>query len=260
VFGLFLDFSSAYNTVLYSRLFRKLEKVLSSEEIQLIKAIYSRNRIRIGNQSFTPNVGVAQGSVISPSLFNVYCEDLYEGIRDDAIVDMDDMLGYADDMLILATSMSQLRTVISIVRLWCVENNLKVNESKSGILEFVPRMGKNNFYLEVGSKFEGFPVVDKYKYLGLWIDSKMTMEPQLKHIKDKANFLTYKLYPLLKCASLSYRINLWKVLTRPLYEMLFGLYYYDGDSNKEKVQRVLRKTFKSFTLLKKMLMVTQSRF
>jgi len=198
VFGLFLDFSSAYNTVLHSRLFRKPEKVLSSEEIQLIKAIYSRNRIRIGNQSFTPNVGVAQGSVISPSLFNVYCEDLYEGIRDDAIVDMDDMLGYADDMLILATSMSQLRTVISIVRLWCVENNLKVNESKSGILEFVPRMGKNNFYLEVGSKFEGFPVVDKYKYLGLWIDSKMTMEPQLKHIKDKANFLTYKLVPLIE--------------------------------------------------------------
>jgi len=86
VFGLFIDFSNAYNTVLHHKLFEKLEKALSKEEIQLVKALYSRNRIRLGNQCFTPNVGVAQGSVISPSLFNVYCEDLYIDIMDRAVV------------------------------------------------------------------------------------------------------------------------------------------------------------------------------
>jgi len=249
VFGLFLDFSSAYNTVLHSRLFAKLEKVLSLREIELIKAIYSRSRIRLGEQSFTPNIGVAQGSVISPALFNVYCEDLYENIRDLAFVCEDDMLGYADDLLILVTSLSQLRQVISIVRLWCQENNLKINAQKSGILEFMPRAGPSVPYLQIGSCFEGFPIVDKYKYLGVWVDSKLTLDPQLKYIKDKVSFLSQKLWPLLKCVSLDYRINLWRVFVRPLFEMVSSIYVVEGASNKEKVIGLLRKTFKSFTLL-----------
>ena len=96
VFGLFLDFSNAYNTIPHQRLFTKLLKALSLAEVQMVKAIYSRCRIKLGNHSFTPNVGVAQGSVIFPALFNIYCEDLYEDVRDIAVVNVEDILGYAD--------------------------------------------------------------------------------------------------------------------------------------------------------------------
>ena len=41
-FCLFLDFKSAYNTIPHEELFEKLERALSSKEIQLLKAIYSR--------------------------------------------------------------------------------------------------------------------------------------------------------------------------------------------------------------------------
>ena len=251
MFGLFLDFSSAYNTVLHSRLYEKLQKVLSLSEIQMIKAVYSRSRIRLGEYSFTPNIGVAQGSVISPALFNIYCEDLYEDVRDQATVSEEDMLGYADDLLILVTNLNQLRLVIQIIRTWCEENNLKINSKKSGIVEFLPRVGSRDHYLKVGSYFDGFPVVDKYKYLGLWIDCKLTMEPQLDHIREKAAFLRYKLLPLLRNVSLSYRINLWRVFVRPLFEMLAGLFYVDAESNKKDALRLVRKTFKNFTLLSK---------
>jgi len=157
-----LDFSSAYNTVLHSKLFQKLKKVLSHDEVQLIKAIYSRSRIRLGDQSFTPNIGVAQGSAISPALFKKYFEDLYQGVRDEQQqVNEDDLLRYADDMLILVTSIQQLRRVIWFIKAWCIENDLKINSSKSGIMEFVPRQGRNNYYLQVGTEVEGFPVVDR---------------------------------------------------------------------------------------------------
>jgi len=251
VFGLFLDFSSAYNTVLHSGLFKKLEKVLSLKEIDLIRAIYSRSRIRLGERSFTPNIGVAQGSVISPALFNVYCEDMYEDIRDEAFISVDDMLGYADDLLILTTNLSQLRKVIRIIKAWCTENNLKINAQKSGIVEFMPRAGSNDSYLQIGSCFEEFPVVDKYKYLGLWIDGKLTLDPQLKHIDEKVKFLSFKLFPLLKCVSLDYRMNLWKVFVRPMFEMLSCLYVVEAESNRNRVVTLLRKTFKRFTLLSK---------
>jgi len=77
------------------------------------------------------------------------------------------------------------------------------------------------------------------------------MDPQIKHIKEKVNFLGYKLWPLLRCVSLNYRIDLWKMFMRPLFEMIAGLFSMEGKSNKEKILRLIRKTFKAFTLLKK---------
>ena len=70
-YGVFFDLSNAYNTILHSKLFEKLKGILNEDEIQLIKAIYSRIKIKIGKETFTPNVEVAQGSVISPALFNI---------------------------------------------------------------------------------------------------------------------------------------------------------------------------------------------
>ena len=132
---------------------------------------------------------------------------------------------------------------------WCRDNNLHLNPKKSGIVEFQPRQGRTSNYLQIGTCVSGIPVVEKYKYLGVWIDGKLSMEPQIQHIKDKTNFLVHKLWPLLKTVSLDYRINLWKVLVRPMFEMLAGHYFMDNPSNKEKVMNCLKKTFKNFTLL-----------
>jgi len=135
VYGLFIDFSSAYNTILHSKLFQRLEKVLDNQEIEYLRALYSRNKIRLGQHSFNPNIGVAQGSVISPALFDIYTEDLLCKVEQ-AGIDMEDIFAYADDILILCTSLSQLRMVIKLLREWSGENNLYLNEKKSAIVPF----------------------------------------------------------------------------------------------------------------------------
>jgi len=71
-----LDFKSAYNTIPHKELFEKLNCALSGKEIQLLKAIYTRLKIRLGNESIRYNNGVAQGNMISPVLFDIYAEDL----------------------------------------------------------------------------------------------------------------------------------------------------------------------------------------
>jgi len=74
IYGLFIDFSNAYNMVPHSRLFEKLRSkaVLEEKEIQFIEQMYARYRIKLGGSRLRCNKGVAQGSVISPSLFDIY--------------------------------------------------------------------------------------------------------------------------------------------------------------------------------------------
>jgi hypothetical protein len=251
LFGLFIDFSSAYNTILHSKLFDRLKKVLDQDEIQLIQAIYSRNRIRLGKETLTPNIGLAQGSVISPALFNIYCEELYEKINVEADVPLEDLLGYADDLLILCSSQEQLRKAIRIIRKWSMENNLKLNERKSGIVEFLPKYGKTGRELTIGKNYEGIPVVESYKYLGVQVDSKLTLNPQLSHIESKTNYIYFKLWPVLNKVSLDYRINLWNMLIKPLFEMCLSLYTEISSTNQEATRTMIRKTFRKLTLLKK---------
>lgn len=68
--------------------------------------------------------------------------------------------------------------------------------------------------------------------------------PDTTHQRENKFFGT-----LLKKVSLDYRINLWRVLVKPLFEMKAGHYFLENKSNKDKVLICLRKTFKSFTLL-----------
>ena len=83
------------------------------------------------------------------------------------------------------------------------------------------------------------------------IDRKLTIDPQVTHIRNKVDFLHYKLYPLLRNVSLDFRVDLWTLLVRPLFEMLTGQYLVECKTNQEKAGVLLRKTFKKFSLLKK---------
>ena len=74
----------------------------------------------------------------------------------------------------------------------------------------------------------------------------------MDHIKRKTDFLAAKLFPLLHDISLSLRINLWRVLIKPLFDQLVHLFIFDkAKTNQEKAKRMLKYTFKRFTLLTK---------
>ena len=194
VFGLFIDYKSAYNHVCHEKLFQRLKRILNDDEIAFQKAIYSRIKIQSGSNSFSPNCGVAQGSLVSPAFFNVYTEPLYWELN--KIFPLDDIYGYADDLLILCDSLSDLEKGIDIIDRWSSENDLIINKSKSAILEFVNRSCKKT-YLKTNDSYAGFPVVNQYKYLGSWLNQKLTLDAQISHMKKKFNFIRSRLSPAL---------------------------------------------------------------
>lgn len=270
-YGLFVDFSNAYNMVPHKLLFEKLrsKKVLHDIEIDYLEQIYSRLRIRVGKHIICPNRGVAQGSILSPALFNIFIEDLSQELQMKAGINIEDLLFYADDLLTICTSPEQLRTAIQVIKEWSKNNGMLLNESKSGIVVFanrnsktIPWMrnsklnnGKQNeqaIWMPTKTEFEGIPICNKYKYLGTWLDNKLTVQNQISHIKKKAGHVISRLYPYLKQASAEGRRDMWTTMIQPLFGALFPIV--DGDKTKKAQSQALvlwRSTFKSMMLIPK---------
>jgi len=97
-----------------------------------------------------PKYRVAQGSIISPYLFNIYAEGLLDELEI-AGWKLRDLYGFADDHLILNGSPSQFGKTIDMIRNWSLRFNIELNPSKSGILEVPPKFGTS--MSEINSHF-----------------------------------------------------------------------------------------------------------
>ena len=271
-YGLFIDFANAYNTVPHSLLFRKLrqKKCLDEEEIDYIEALYSRYRIRIGNKVIKYNKGVAQGSILSPALFDIFIEDLAQELAEVIGISYEDILFYADDILVLCQTQAQLKQCINIIEEWSRQNGMELNKKKSGILPFGPRGAKDIPFLRPEktynegnkkvkikwiptlSEISGIPIVSVYKYLGTYMEPKLTMTTQLENIKKKANFLFVKLYPYLINASADGRRDMWKTMVVPLFNpVLLMCKFEKSKTEAEKVNTLMLMTFKRYLMIPK---------
>ncbi len=273
VYGLFIDFSNAYNSIPHELLFAKLrlKKVLDEEEIQFIEQLYARYRLRIGKAHIRSNKGVAQGSVISPALFNIFIEDLSEELKRETGLSLEDILYYADDLLVICSSIEQVRKIIHIISKWSEDNGMELNKKKSGIVVFggrrkckLPMMTRDKSASKKGAKstpmnwkvankfIEGIPVCEKYKYLGTILTPKLTCGEQISYIKRKTGFIFVKLYPYLSHASADARRDMWQTMIRPLFNAAMVLLEYEPSATqKENLMRVWRGTFKQFMIIKK---------
>ena len=79
----------------------------------LIIKMYQQSQVVIGKHSFSADLGVVQGGVLSPMLFNVYLEEALgttSKLRE--MVNRGDLLAFADDMLILTNSKAKMTQAI----------------------------------------------------------------------------------------------------------------------------------------------------
>ena len=75
----------------------------------LIIKMYQQSLVIIGRHSFSADLGVVQGGVLSPMLFNVYLEEALgttSKLRE--MVNRGDLLAFANDMLILKKSKAEM--------------------------------------------------------------------------------------------------------------------------------------------------------
>ena len=185
---MFIDFKSAYNAILPERLFGLLRNVYTEDETNFIKEMYSRLKLKAGKHSFRPNAGEPQRSIPAPAFFNIYINKLLTDIEE-AGVSEEDILAYADDLLIFCEDKEQFKKIIRLINNWCAGSNVKLNASKSAIVEFVHRRNYSKSLLKIDESFEGIPIKDSYRYLGMLLTQRLSAKDHSDWVAQKATFI-----------------------------------------------------------------------
>jgi hypothetical protein len=115
--------------------------------------------------------GVPQGSVLSPTLYNIYINDTPEtpGVN---------LALFADDTCLYATErkegyvLRKLQRGLDAIETWCECWNIKINEDKTQAIYFSHRIRAPKCSLTVNGR--NIPFVNDVKYLGVIFDKRIT--------------------------------------------------------------------------------------
>ena len=197
VFACYVDFSKAFDTVPRNILMRKLrEKGIDGRVLEIIKTLYFENyaSVKIGKRyspSFKTDIGVRQGCVLSPLLFNIFLADLQplldkcqDNVKIDENTDLSCLL-WADDILMFSTSEKGLQDKLDKLDRYCQANKLTVNTDKTQCMIFNKsgRVLKNYKFTYRNTTLQ---CVREYKYLGFLVTPSGEIRSGLEDLRVRA--------------------------------------------------------------------------
>ena len=178
VFLCLMDLTKAFDLVKLSILFNKLAQKVSPILIRFLAFSYIHQECVVswgGVQStaFTISNGVRQGAVLSPTLFNIYIDSLFDELRLSGFGckiqnQYFGCIGYADDIALVAPSREALQMMINISKSFFDRHGIKistnpdVNKTKTKVLVF----GKKNNLASLLLGDKPLPFVNQWKHLG----------------------------------------------------------------------------------------------
>lgn len=211
----FIDFKSAFDRVDHQKLFEKLQHSgISSRTINILKLLYNSYSFSLMESDPNKiNSGVAQGSLVSPLLYDWYVNDLVVHLS--KYLRTENVFAYADDIALLCLGYSDVRAALTAIEDWCSKNGAQLNKKKCGILP----IRKRQMSLNIGKEVEGIPVVSEYKYLGVPLDSGLTLKHLLKLVKTKVKKFNQRIGLVLhQIVGTAAKLNLWQAYARCHFE------------------------------------------
>jgi hypothetical protein len=142
------------------------------------------------------NKGVHQGNNLSPTLFNIYINDIVDVMKENDSPHINQIenipcLMYADDIALLSTTKVGLQNKLNKLSTYCKQWALDINVEKTKVVIFAKhdpiisnRFTYDNDVLEI---------VDSYKYLGIFFHKSGKMDLAQDHLAKQGNKACYSL-------------------------------------------------------------------
>ena len=165
--------------------------------LKLLQEIYSGNKVYVKLadglfEPFTTTIGVKQGCVFSPILFNI-CINKICSIFDETCspvkinnTNMSCLL-WADDLLLCSETAEGLQNAINKMSTFYDSLDLKINLKKTKVMIFNKRglSLKNKFNFKI--KNDKLEITNEYQYLGLKLRTSGTLTQAVQELHDKAS-------------------------------------------------------------------------
>uniref|UniRef100_A0A8C7SC08 Reverse transcriptase domain-containing protein n=1 Tax=Oncorhynchus mykiss TaxID=8022 RepID=A0A8C7SC08_ONCMY len=190
--AVFIDLAKAFDSVNHHILIGRLDSLGFSNDCLAWFTNYFSDRVQCVKSEgllsgpLAVSMGVPQGSILGPTLFSV-------SINEVALAAGESLIHlYADDTILytsgpsLDTVLTTLQASFNAIQLSFRGLQLLLNTSKTKCMLFnrslpVPIRLSNITTLD-GSDLE---YVDNYKYLGVWLDCKLSFQTHIKHLQSK---------------------------------------------------------------------------
>ena len=195
--ALFIDLKAAFDKVHHDALLIKLHKLGIKGKIITYLKNFVKNRtfsVRCGStysQPIKQEHGLPQGSPLSPTLFLILINDIFDGI-----FDISNNFGcsmYADDLAVWFTHPSvdianrYIQRALNEIQNWCDKWGIEIAPNKSATLIFSNNLVNVTPYTPLRLNNNVIPVVNSFKYLGIVLDRRLTFSAHIDHIKQKCS-------------------------------------------------------------------------
>lgn len=228
---IFIDFKEAYNSINMGLLYEmmKKDKVIEEDKLTYLFTIYSKLRISLNKEDFTPKNGVPQGGINSPILFNyamfyflseaatkinLRIQQLCGFPHIPKIMSPENNFLWADDLATLIKAHPNrakdyikiyFEVLIEVGQKW----GLTINFNKSAVMDLFSRKvaykhlsdDETSWDKEKGTMLKlnispnreqitiNLPLVTEYKYLGIRITRDFQPTAHIQGLKKKINYL-----------------------------------------------------------------------
>lgn len=198
---------------------------ISSNFLLIIQSMYKDVYycVKLGNEitnCINSNVGVKQGCVLSPSLFNLYLADLPEIFSEEChpVTNFDSTLNclmFADDIVLMSETADGLQNCINKLQVYSEQWKLALNTTKTKVIIF--NAGGHKFTrFKFHYNCESLEITQSYCYLGIQFTACGTFRAACDAILSKSLKAFFKLRQIDTRDNVNLTMKLFDNLVRPI--------------------------------------------
>jgi hypothetical protein len=195
----FVDIKKAFDRLDNEKIWEKMTEIgMGWNIIKMVKTQYENQVKKViwehgVSKPFSVNIGIRQGSPLSPMLFTMVIDEVIEKISKMKVGckikgKILNIIVYADDIVVLGPTKHAVESILKVLVEELKKKGLELNTEKT-VLMGINKTGNKREGRNINIAGKTIKWVDDYKFLGVWINKELKWEKQLKEVGSKLNKL-----------------------------------------------------------------------